>query len=236
MTMFKPWYIIGAMLVLLGSAANAAAAIITETEMIQAVQKEFVEQGVEDEIELEIYGGQNAFSIEDAEQAKIMITNLKYDAAQNKFAAKAEIFADGKPYAATTLNGRYYTLVEVPVPAKNIDKGTLISAEMLHKIKMRSNRLKENNLVDIDKLVGMEAKKSLKEGKVITDRDVGAAILIKKGKVVTSVYKAKGLQITALAEALENGAKGETIELENTKSGKKFRAKVIDGETVEIDG
>ena len=71
---------------------------------------------------------------------------------------------------------------------------------------------------------------------MISDREVGPVILIKKGKVVTSVYKSKGLQITARAEALEDGAKGQSIEVMNTKSSKKFYATVVDADTVEIDG
>ena len=75
----------------------------------------------------------------------------------------------------------------------------------------------------------------MKEGKIVTDRDVGERVIVKRGSIVTSVYRSKGLQITAQAEALEDGAKGARIELVNTKSGKKFFAKVLDAQTVEIE-
>ena len=71
-------------------------------------------------------------------------------------------------------------------------------------------------------------------GKIINDREIGPYIIIKKGALVTSMYKSKGLLITAQAVALSDGAKGQTIELENTKSKKRFWAKVVDAETVEI--
>ena len=51
---------------------------------------------------------------------------------------------------------------------------------------------------------------------------------------MTSIYRSKGLQITAQAIAQEDGAKGQLIKVENTKSGKKFGARVIDAETVEV--
>jgi len=221
---------------LLAAAKVEAAALVSEAELADAVKKEFVEQGNEDEMEFEFFGGKTSFAIEEAVQAKVMISHLKYDEAQNKFSATAEIFADGNSFAKTTLSGRYYILDEIWVPARNIDKGEKITNDDLKKIKVRRNRLKGQFVIDAENLVGMEAKRSLKSGKPVSDRDIGAVIVINKGKIVTSVYKAKGMQITAQAEALENGAVGQRIELINTKSGRKFFAKVIDADTVEVEG
>lgn len=210
--------------------------LLGEGDIAEAVKKEFVEQGLEDKIELEFFGGQTSFALENVKAAKVMISKLKFDATQNKFSAIAEIFADGNPYAKTSLSGRYYVMGEIWVPAVNIEKGEVISEDKLKTIPVRMNRIKTQNITELNKLVGMQAKKTLKEGKVISDREVGPVILIKKGKVVTSVYKSKGLQITARAEALEDGAKGQSIEVMNTKSSKKFYATVVDADTVEIDG
>ncbi len=227
--------ILWAVLFWLATTEQTWAAVISESDMIDAVKKEFVEQGVDETLDVEFFGGQSNFSIEEANSLKVMISRLKYDAGANKFSADAEIFADGQVYAKTTLSGRYYVLEEAWVPVRNIEKGDVITKDKLQKIQVRANRLKGQHITDAEKLDGMEAKRSLKAGKLISDRDVGAVIVVKKGKVVTSVYKASGLQITAQAEALEDGAKGQNIELFNTKSGKKFVARVIDAETVEID-
>lgn len=228
--------IIAVCLLVIVASEVRAAAVVGEAELADAIRKEFVEQGNEDELEFEFFGGKTTFLIDEAEQAKIMVSQLKYDEAQNKFSATAEIFADGIPHAKTVLSGRYYVLDEVWVPSQNIDKGERITPDKLKKIKVRRNRLKEQFLTEIEKISGMEAKRAIKSGKLIADRDVGSVIIINKGKVVTSVYKSKGMQITAQAEALENGAFGQRIELMNVKSGKKFFARVVDADTVEIDG
>lgn len=216
-------------------AQEAEVLFINSNDMAAAVKQEFVEQGAEDQLDIEFFGGQLTYAIENARVYKIMVTGLKYDSDQNKFSAGAEIFADGKPYAKTNLSGKYYVMSEAWVPARNIEKDEVINAESLKKIPVRMNRIKSTNIVEQDKLVGQQAKKTLKEGRMITDRDVGEVILIKKGKIVTSVYKAKGLQITAKAEALEDGARGQAIEVMNIKSSKKFHATVTDAETVEIN-
>jgi len=97
------------------------------------------------------------------------------------------------------------------------------------------NRVKPMFVTEKDKLVNKEAKKYLKEGKIVTDRDIGEKILIKKNDLITVVYKTDKMQITARGQARQDGVKGERIEVENTKSKKVLVGTVVDAETVYID-
>ncbi|MGN0913863.1 MAG: flagellar basal body P-ring formation chaperone FlgA [Alphaproteobacteria bacterium] len=209
--------------------------IVREDEIAEAIKEEFVEQGMEETADLEFFGGQTFFQIEDARTAKILVSDLKTDELQNKFFCKVEIFADGKAYAKTEVQGKYYVLGEVYVPARNINKGEVITEDMLKTIRVRMNRIKPANVIDKDKLINKETKKSLKEGKVVNARDIGNKILIRRNDIVTIVYKTDKMQITAKVQAMSDGAKGEKIEVMNTKSKKVLFAEVIDANTVEIE-
>lgn len=208
--------------------------LLSETNFAEAIQKEFVEQGRDENMELEFFGGQTAFVLNGAKNSKIMIEQLKFDDEQSKFTAKAEIFADGNLHSKTTLTGKFYILGEAFVPAQEINKGDVITEDKLISKSVRLNRIKDHFVVEKEKLLGMEAKKTLKAGKLIQEREIGPVLLVRKGALVNSIYKAKGMQITAQAIAMEDGAKGQMIELENSKSHRKFSAKVVDAETVEI--
>ena len=209
--------------------------IVREDEIAEAIKEEFVEQGMEETADLEFFGGQTFFQIEDARTAKILVSDLKTDELQNKFSCKVEIFADGKAYAKTEVQGKYYVLGEVYVPARNINKGEVITEDMLKTIRVRMNRIKPANVIDKDKLINKETKKSLKEGKVVNARDIGNKILIRRNDIVTIVYKTDKMQITARGQARQDGVKGERIEVENTKSKKVLVGTVVDAETVYID-
>ncbi|MBE6445552.1 MAG: flagellar basal body P-ring formation protein FlgA [Alphaproteobacteria bacterium] len=224
---------ISAFLVLLTLPVQASV-LLSEGDFRTAIVAEFVEQGVDENIEVEFFGGQTSFVFENAEKAKIMISQMDTNEDQSKFSAKAEIFADGKLQDQTMLTGKFYKLQEVYVLARDINKDEIITKDILKTKKVRSNRIKDDALIAYDALEGKQAKKKIKAEKLVTSRDVGEVIVVKKGSKVTSLYKKKGLQITALAEALEDGAKGQSVEVENIKSKKKFEAKVIDAETVEI--
>lgn len=225
-----------AFLVLFLGISNAFAAVsVTEDEVREAIADEFVEQGVNEDIDLEFFGGQTSFEIEKASKAKILVSKLRLNELQNKFDADVEVFADGKSFAKTEIQGKYYVLGEVFVPSTNIAKGELIKEDQLKAVKVRMNRIKPVNVVEKDKLIGAEAKRYLKEGKVINDKDIGQKILVKKGDLVTAIYKTKAMQITAKVEALDDGVKGQKIELMNVKSKKTLYGEVVDENTVETD-
>lgn len=204
-------------------------------EMSQAVRQEFVEQGIGGDIELEFFGGQTAFVLENVNEAKILISGLDVSEGQNKFTAEAEIFADGKLMDKTKLFGRYFVLTEVFMPAHDIAKDEIIKEGDLIKIKVRSNRLRDDSVAVKDDLVGKQATRQIKADRPISSRDIREEIIVKKGQIVTAVYTHKGLQITSKTEAQENGAKGQRIKLLNTKSQREIIGKVMDKNTVEIE-
>lgn len=231
--MSKFWAIISVWALL--AVPAQASVILNESDFMSALQEEFAEQGHDENLELEFFGGQTTYVFEDAEKAKIMISQLKINDEQGRFSAKGEIFADGNLRASTSLTGKFYALGEAWVPAKEIAKGEEITADKLKMVPIRLSRVRDAVITSEDKLVGQSAKKTLKAGKLVNERDIGPLVLIKKGMSVTSVYTSKGLQITAQAVALQDGSKGQVIELENTKSHKKISGRVINAETVEVE-
>lgn len=222
-----------------GVAAAGEARVLTfdERDVTDAVKQEFFERGMVEgeDVDLELFGGQTDFQIENAEKAKIIISNLKVDEALGRFSCEAEIFADGKPYATSSLQGRYFQTTEVWVPRQNIAKGELITEDMLVGKSIRASRLKPAMITEKEKLIGQEAKKPLKEGKFINDKDIGAKVLIKRNDIVTAVYRTDKMQITAKAVAQQDGAAGERIELQNMKTRKVLTGIVQDASTVVIE-
>lgn len=208
--------------------------VVETQEMSQAVKKEFAEQGLGEEIEVELFGGKTEFVVENADTVKIMVTNLDISQGQSKFTAKAEIFADGKPVAQTKLYGRYFVMTEVMLPVRDIAKDSIIKKEDLIQTSLRVSRLREDMVTQESDLVGKQAVHLIKANKPVQKKDIRDKVLIKKGQIVTAVYQKNKLQITSKLEALEDGSVGQYIKLLNTKSGKEISAKVADKNTVEV--
>lgn len=219
---------------LMAWSAKAETVSLSEKDMRDAVKSEFAEKGIDGDMEIEFFGGQTSFVLENVSTAKILVSNLEAGEGQNKFTAEAAIFADGKPAGQTKLLGRYFVTEEVWLPVKDIEKDKLITEADLYQGRMRTNRLREDMVVDKDGLLGKQAARLIKADKPITLRDIRDEVVVKKGQSVTVIYTHKGLQITSKAEALEDGTKGQNIKLLNTKSGKELVGRILDKNTAEI--
>ncbi|MFV0626500.1 MAG: flagellar basal body P-ring formation chaperone FlgA [Alphaproteobacteria bacterium] len=207
----------------------------TPADFMSAIRGEFANQGYEDEMDLEIYGGQTSFQFENAKGFKIMVSNLNVDELNGKFSCFAEVFVDGKLEKKTDLQGRYFVISNVYVPARNLQKGDVIAEADLKQIAMRQSKVKPVYLTDKSKIVDMEAKKPLREGRLISSRDIGKHTLIKKGDTVNMLYQAAGIQIVAKGQALSDGGKGDKIEVMNTKSKKNIFVIIIDKDNVQAE-
>ncbi len=205
---------------------------VDSEDMVLAVREEFANQGKGEQVEIEIFGGQTNFALENADVFKIMISDLTAD--DGKFTASAAIFADGKENGKTKLSGRYFEMEKIYLPVLDIVKGKIIAEEDLVETEIRSSRLREGVIKAKEDLLGKQAARLIKADKPIDKRDIRDEVLITKGQAVNAVYRHKGLQITSQTEALEDGAKGQRIKLLNTKSQKEISGKVLDKSTVEI--
>ena len=81
----KKGIIFGLLMLILGACevrAEEAAEnllMVSEDEISEAIKKEFVEQGRPEAVDLEFFGGQTVFQIENARKAKILVEKLRTD-------------------------------------------------------------------------------------------------------------------------------------------------------------
>lgn len=232
----KQFFIVFLVGILFSFGANASLSA-NEADIALAIKKEFVDRGYADNtnIELELFSGQTNFLIDGAQDVKVLINQLKVDENLGRFSCEAEIFADRQSVAKSPLQGKYFLLAKVWVPAQNVAKGETLTEDMLKTKAIRKSRLKPFMVTEKEKLVGLEAQRSLREGKIITEKDVGAKILVKRNDVVLAVYRTDRMQITAKAIAQQDGAFGQRIELQNIKTHKLLTGVVQDASTVVID-
>ena len=200
----------------------------------EGIASEFVKQGIADQVEIEVYGGKS-FPLSCEAEYKMMVSNLKVDKAQNKFSCLVEFFAEGQETESSEIQGKFYEVADAYVPAANIAKGGVITEKMLRQTVVRTTQIKPQNIIDLDKIAGKEAKRALKAGKLISEGDIGAKALIKKGDIVNMVYLTKNMQISAKVTALSDGGQGEKIQVMNVKSKKVLDADVVDEKTVKAE-
>lgn len=77
---------------------------------------------------------------------------------------------------------------------------------------------------DADALIGMSARRPLREGAVASLRDVSAAQVIKNGDMVSVVFEEDGISLTLQGKAMAAAAVGDSFALQNIASKKIIEA------------
>ncbi len=80
---------------------------------------------------------------------------------------------------------------------------------------------------DADAVIGKAAKRPLREGAAVAQRDIAAPQIIKKDEVVSVAFEADGIKLTLRAKAMTGAALGETFNVVNPTSRKVVQALAI---------
>lgn len=140
------------------------------------------------------------------------------------------------------VNGQYVrqmratALVEAYLPvvcaAAPLVKGHVISQTDLSVMEFPVSKLSNSIVLDLNKVVGMSLKYSVRQGQPLSDAILAPPKLVKKGNVVTIVAQSSTISVSAPGEARQDGAKDELIKVKNLMSQREIVAKVINENTV----
>jgi flagella basal body P-ring formation protein FlgA len=114
--------------------------------------------------------------------------------------------------------------VEVLTYARNIASGEIVGPTDLVWSKAAAQPADAPG--DADAIIGLAAKRPLREGAAAMQHDVAAPVVIKTGEIITVVYQADGISLSLQGKALAAGSVGETLNVENTTSKKTIQAVV----------
>ncbi|MDR2461234.1 MAG: flagellar basal body P-ring formation chaperone FlgA [Deltaproteobacteria bacterium] len=125
--------------------------------------------------------------------------------------------------------------LELPalVAARDLPRGHILAEEDMAESYTAFSRAK-GALTLSQQAVGQTLKVSIRAGSPIHDRDLVQTAMVNKGETVTIIAQSGGLKVTALGQAKENGALGQTISVINQDSKKTISAKVIGPGQVEV--
>ncbi|MDP4982899.1 flagellar basal body P-ring formation chaperone FlgA [Pseudoalteromonas tunicata] len=123
-------------------------------------------------------------------------------------------------------------LAEIVITQNPIAKGQLITAQDIVTEMRPTHLVRNQNIDDIKMLIGSRATRSIRAGNPI---NLNQICMICKGDKVTIYAKQPNLVIKTNGEALENGLLGENISVQNSKSGKKIQAQVMNTNDVIVN-
>jgi flagella basal body P-ring formation protein FlgA len=85
-------------------------------------------------------------------------------------------------------------------------------------------------------IAGLEMRRRLPTGAVLTDRDIGPRLAVRKNAQVRVLWRTEGLQLEMAGRALDPGAPGETVRVLNTSTARTVRGTVREDGSVVVGG
>jgi|SRR5579871_4077558 len=128
------------------------------------------------------------------------------------------------------------TGMRVVVPNRDIPLGATLAATDLAYGTIPANNVFSGVATSMDELTGMQARRMLRAGEIVRIDDVRHPVLVTKGSIVTMMFEAPGVVLTASGRAMSEGGMGDTVTVQNPASFRQITALVTGAGAVRATG
>ena len=171
-------------------------------------------------------------SLED--EPTIAVESLSYSKRGGNFVAVLIAPANSNSARQYKLTGKLYRQKLVPVIARYMQPGEKILEEDLNYKLIRVSKIGRNTLTDANDIIGKSPRRTVRPGTLLTLNNLGDPVTVHKGKLVSVIFKKGGISLAVTGRALEPGAEGDIIRIENIASRKVIQAQILNSEEVRI--
>ena len=225
----KLLYAIFTTLILLQAVTPAHAEAVKPEDLIAKTIKESGGiNSVNDELRVDVVKGKS--QLEQVANANLTITKIDFDMAAGSFTAFISI-NDNLPIEA---NGTFTEVTKLPVLSRKFAKDEIISKDDVTYLEVEASKVRGSFITDGNMIVGKSPTRALFKGRPVQLSELTEPKVVVKNKIMTLSYNNAALKIEAHGVALQDGAVGQTIKFKNESSGKIIIAKIMDGDTAQV--
>lgn len=148
--------------------------------------------------------------------------------------ARVNISTDGKPASQFNINFAIKHYQPVVVAAKPIGGRQILQPDDLRYERMDISRLAPGYFTDINKVAGLMLRRPLTAGTIVNDNSLEKPVVVKSGSTINLIARIGDIEVRTVGKALQNGAEGAVIRVQNINSKKIVSARVLDDTAVQV--
>lgn len=202
-------------------------------DAIEAVRLAITAAGAPDDCEIEIPG----FSppvVPFEGTAAPTVSQLDYDSDTGRFTAMLSVTGEGMNPINARISGHAAAMADAPVAVTRLLPETVLRSEDVHMARVRVSQFRTEVARSLDQIVGMELRRPIPAGQPLRLADLTKPPLVQRGAMVQVQLEAAGLSVSGQAVAMEGGAEGDRIRVQNQSSRALVTAEVIGAGLVRI--
>jgi flagella basal body P-ring formation protein FlgA len=154
---------------------------------------------------------------------EVTLEQFRYDPDAGRFEGALVGVPDGRERFRLPIFGRAQPVLRVPALRRPVAPDAVITAADLIWLEIPHAQIPPASLTAPAEIVGAQARRRLAARRVLTERDLGPPLLVRRGRPVELIYARAGLQVTALGVAQEDGAVGDLVRVINAESRRQLQ-------------
>jgi len=147
-----------------------------------------------------------------------------------------DVVVDNSIYSSLGLTFDIKRFRSVVVAVDGIKPGNIIRNDNVDIASVEVSRVFDDIFTRIDDVVGMEVKRPIRPGDVITGKAIKKRPAIHKGDRVVILIKSSGLEVRSKGICQETGGYGEIVKVMNVDTKKMLLGSVLNGGIVMVEG
>ncbi len=156
-----------------------------------------------------------------------VITGLQYDSQSGRFTALLTLTGPTMDEITVNLAGRAEATLEVPVAVGRLAAGTMIAASDLRMARLRVSGVTRDVARRMQDAIGLQLRDQIADGQPLPRTELERPPLVTKGARVVMLLDSPGIALTAEGQALDAGAEGDQIRVQNPVSHAIVQAQVM---------
>jgi flagella basal body P-ring formation protein FlgA len=200
---------------------------VTAEEIESRIDAALRADGLAEDMKIELLNRRLSLDAATGPGAAFEIQSLNYDRRDGAVVATLALNSGADATTPVEIRGVVYRTARVPVLSRPLRHGQVIGEEDIAWKDMRAGTVDTNIAIDLDAVVGKTPRTALRAGEPLRRTELMAPVVVAKGELVTMMLAAPQMMLTAQGRATENGANGQVIKVENTRSKMAVEAVVI---------
>jgi flagellar basal body P-ring formation protein FlgA len=157
---------------------------------------------------------------------EVTLEQFRYDPSAGRFHGALVGTYEERERFRLAIFGRAQPVLRVPALRRPVAPDEVITAADLTWVQVAHAQVPPASLTDPAEIVGAQARRRLAAHRVLTERDLGPPLLVRRGHPVELIYARPGLYVSALGVAQEDGALGDLVRVINAESRRQLQGVV----------
>jgi flagella basal body P-ring formation protein FlgA len=195
-------------------------------EAVDAVRLAVTAAGPADDIDIELDGFTPPLVPVEVTTTSI-VSQLDFDSGSGRFTAALTVTGEGMNPIDTRIGGRVVAMVDAPVALTRLLPETVLRAGDVRIARVQTALVQSDVARSVDQIVGMQLRRAVAAGQPLRLADLTRPPMVQRGSTVRIELSSAGLTVSGQAIALDAGADGERIRVQNITSHAFLFAQVV---------